>query len=546
MQKASVDIKMLPQSSLGRTSSHSKFFKIPQCLFSRITFVSCFVAVTFLVCLTQEFTYILNYHSYVTTDTLENLKHSFSGNFTKSANKIPTMTSVPRSTGSSIFYSDQSEYSFDDWRKVTNDIYVYSAYWDGRLSNKSLVRIIAGVKIPNVNLRNLKCLMSFNSSIKSHEEITATHDFFLDDHNKSSRAAFIMCSMQGDIPPSLVALVSGQWNESWHEQPRWLKVHRLNNSNIQFDVGVCVRPMFNYSDTFRIVEFVAFYEALGVERFIFYKYDALPEVNEVIEYLQSNNYSIDWYPWNLPSDIGDMWALGQVANMNDCIYRHMGIGSYIAVVDFDEFITPRHSMTIPELLIAQDLPWKNSGSFVMRSCVFCLEYEMDSLPESIPKFITQTHIRRENKVWPFHHRSKYIVKPNLIISIGIHYVKEHMPEVSECLVKPSQVLVHHYRAELCGNKGRDLPNGEIDSVSRNSKVLVSSLEALQTQSVFLSNQIKRSDKTSPGAGGSSVSTFKSQSFPASGNDGERSSRGKSAASLKARSRDYSPTGNIGD
>lgn len=435
-----------------------------QCLCSRITFISCIVAVTFLICLTQEFTYILNYHSYA-TKTLDIPERSFDGSFNKNDNKFPMGTVVPSSTNSSIFHNDQSEYSVaGDWRKVNMDIFVYSAYWDGRLRNKSLVRIIAGVKIPNIHLGHLKCLMFFSSPATSFEEIPATHDFFFDDHNRSSRAAFIMCSTRNDVSPISVALVSDQWNDTWKEKPLWLEVHRFNDSKVHFEVGVCVRPMFNYSDTFRIVEFVAYYEALGVERFIFYKYDAVPEVNEIIDRLQSSNYSIDWYPWSLPPDLDDMWALGQVANMNDCIYRHMGAASYIVMVDFDEFVTPRHHMTIPELMNSQDLPWKNSGSFVMRSCVFCLEYETDSLPEPIPEFVTQTRIRRENKVWPFHHRSKFIVKPDRIISVGIHYVKEHMPQVSECLVKPSQVLVHHYRADLCGR--RDLPDGEIDSVSR--------------------------------------------------------------------------------
>lgn len=356
--------------------------------------------------------------------------------------------------------------STDDWRKVTNDIYVYSAYCDRRIKNNSLVRIIAGVKIPNTNLNNLKCLMSNDSSLALYEEITAMHDFFLDDHNKFSRAAFIMCSLQEGILPNFVALVPSQWNETWSYQPIWLSVHRLDNSEEHFDIGVCVRSMFNYSDTFRIVEFVAYYEALGADRFIFYNYDAFPEVNRIIGHLQDSNYSVDWYPWNLPPDLDDMWALGQVANINDCIYRFMNTASYIAVVDLDEFITPRHVMTIPELMSIHDVAWKNSGSFLMRSCVFCLEYEPDNLPDFIPKFVTQTCIRRENKVWPFHHRSKYIVKPNLIISAGIHYVKEHMPKVTECLVKPSQVLVHHYRAKLCGHEGRYLPIGETDSVSR--------------------------------------------------------------------------------
>ncbi|KFM60299.1 hypothetical protein X975_10077, partial [Stegodyphus mimosarum] len=171
-------------------------------------------------------------------------------------------------------------------------------------------------------------------------------------------------------------------------------------------------------------------------------------------------------PWSLPQELSSMWALGQMASINDCIYRQMHSLAYVVVVDFDEFITPRHAITLQQLLSSHDIPEKKSASFVFRSCVFCTEYERDIFPDEIPPFITQTSIRRESTIYPFLVRTKYVVKPRRMVTSGVHHVWELIPGWEERLVPASHVLVHHYRAQLCTEGKKKLKKGEVDVMAR--------------------------------------------------------------------------------
>ncbi|GIY07815.1 glycosyltransferase family 92 protein [Caerostris extrusa] len=77
---------------------------------------------------------------------------------------------------------------------------------------------------------------------------------------------YIICATTPTQPPSKVTLVPLEWNSAWGLELTWLKVHQLQWKESS-GIRVCVRPLFNYTDIFRIVEFIAYYEALGVTHF---------------------------------------------------------------------------------------------------------------------------------------------------------------------------------------------------------------------------------------------------------------------------------------
>ncbi|GIY07816.1 glycosyltransferase family 92 protein [Caerostris extrusa] len=161
-----------------------------------------------------------------------------------------------------------------------------------------------------------------------------------------------------------------------------------------------------------------------------------------------------------------MWSLGQIAGINDCIYRHMSSNSYVTIVDLDEFITPRHVMTIQELMLVHERRGRMIGSFVFRSCVFCLEYKQDIFPHYIPHFITQTCVRRENWIYPFLIRTKYIVKPSRVIMAGVHHVWNlclvQRGETSSCKSSPGSSL----QKSSVSWEQKDGGKSEVDPMSR--------------------------------------------------------------------------------
>lgn len=426
--------------TLSIRTCFSSLQNLQACIISRLTFVSFIVVLTFTVCIIHEFTFILNYNvSRTTSDNSIYLKR--------------------------ISLSGKQNHSREDWRKVTDNVYIYSAYWDTRLPNESFVRIIGGLQLSGNDLNLTKCLLKINNS-STIFEVPIDYEILIEHHNKPSRAVYIKCLLPDSDLPTFAAVVPMGWNDSWANKPPWLAVQKLQDDISSPNIGVCVRPMFNFSDIFRISEFIAYYEALGVSHFTFYNYDASEEVIQYLNELTLEGYSIDILPWTLPQSLNSMWALGQIASINDCMYRNMKEIMYVAVVDLDEFITPRHVMTLHELLLKQDVPSKSAASFVLRSCVFCAEYKPDVLPSVILPFKTQTNIRREKSIYPFLIRSKYIAKPYFIEVAGVHCIWRIIPGWEERFVPASQAIVHHYREKLCIGKNKTLEEGEIDVKSR--------------------------------------------------------------------------------
>ncbi|XP_054706714.1 beta-1,4-galactosyltransferase galt-1-like [Uloborus diversus] len=346
------------------------------------------------------------------------------------------------------------------------DIYMYSAFWDNRSTNASFVRVIGAASDIERKVNILKCLLKFDKNERTYHEVPVSFDIIIEHHNKLFKVVYLKCIPELELAPRFVSIVPHAQNITTNGI-KWIQVHAIKSEIKAKRIGLCVRPMFNYTDVFRITEFIAYYEALGVDHFAFYNYDSSTDIQKMINLAQKNNYSIDWLPWNLPIRHSKIWALGQLGSINDCFYRYMSVLSHIVVVDLDEFITPRKVNNIQELLASHDIPEKNTSSFVIRSTVFCSEYEKDTFEGYIPPFVTQTSTRREKYVYPFLVRTKYIAKPHRVVVAGVHQVWEFLPGYEERFVPVSHAMVHHYRADLCvGERQQFLDAGVIDVMSR--------------------------------------------------------------------------------
>ena len=70
-----------------------------------------------------------------------------------------------------------------------------------------------------------------------------------------------------------------------------------------------------------------------------------------LESLHYTKPTIEILPWNLRMrSQKEIRTEGLFAALNDCLYRNMYRFKYLALVDLDEFIVPRHNDTLKELL----------------------------------------------------------------------------------------------------------------------------------------------------------------------------------------------------
>lgn len=151
-------------------------------------------------------------------------------------------------------------------------------------------------------------------------------------------------------------------------------------------IAVCVKPFhFSYDQALYLMEYLEFYALLGVSHFTFYNHTLGPRASCVLDSYQrglvpgnltafdleplqpvevANNATprvlkslhyqrptVSILPWNLRMrSQKEIRTEGLFAALNDCLYRTMYRYKYLALVDLDEFIVPRYTDTLNELL----------------------------------------------------------------------------------------------------------------------------------------------------------------------------------------------------
>ncbi|KAG1668442.1 hypothetical protein GQR58_017864 [Nymphon striatum] len=174
----------------------------------------------------------------------------------------------------------------DDWIHTGNEVYLYSAHWDNRsdIAMGTSVRVmgIVPVSIIEINV-GITCLLWYKNKTKAIK-ITADIEFLQEHHEKPSRAVFIICPSPNEQfqPPYAVSLqLASQEKRLAVGLPNPLPVRMILNhsGNITDKIAVCVKPVRKIiSSTLTVAEFIAFYRAVGVTKFVFFSTGLTAEV----------------------------------------------------------------------------------------------------------------------------------------------------------------------------------------------------------------------------------------------------------------------------
>ncbi|KAH8377931.1 hypothetical protein KR093_008021 [Drosophila rubida] len=267
-------------------------------------------------------------------------------------------------------------------------------------------------------------------------------------------------------------------------------------------IAVCVKPFhFSYDQALYLMEYLEFYALLGVSHFTFYNHTLGPRASCVLQSYQrgqvpgnltafdleplqpveaANNATprvlkslhyqrptVSILPWNLRMrSQKEIRTEGLFAALNDCLYRTMYRYKYLALVDLDEFIVPRYTDTLNELLssLNQRFRNRNTGAYSFQNAFYYLQFADDPLASSgLPggndqlgsvraSLVTQRKTRRRYKLHPQKQRSKYICKPEAVVEAGNHFVWEFSPGMGSLNVPPKEAILQHYRVcEFGGN-----------------------------------------------------------------------------------------------
>ncbi|XP_034941588.1 uncharacterized protein [Chelonus insularis] len=424
----------------------------------------------------------------------------------KAIESIPSdprsLSSLPPSVELKLPALDQNLPMTDaEWLPVTNTRYkffVYSAYYDdrvisgrgifnsnsgqisfkqkGKSSNKSpgLIRIIGATKTKTPD--GVWCRLWYRvernaTNITASVTVAAKIKVIRENWSLKYSACFVICPLppvppiespdpKATLTPEAVSVVA---------KLRTLPTNRIFIQNRPKDrptsrgkLAICVKPLhYDYNRVLQLIEFIELHRLLGVSHFTLYNDTVGTEAGCALKYYE-NQGIVSFLPWHRLDMISqrEIRTENLFAALNDCLYRSMYKYEYIALLDLDEFIIPRHNDTIPQLIrwISSKVNPKTSSAFSFQNAFFYLQWADDpwitvSKTPTEAGLITLRKTRRKSKLHPHKQRSKYICKPRDIVEAGNHFVWEFLAGHGTLNVPADAAILHHYR--VCEFGGDD-------------------------------------------------------------------------------------------
>ncbi|CAN8022078.1 unnamed protein product, partial [Ixodes persulcatus] len=343
----------------------------------------------------------------------------------------------------------------DAWTEVLPDVFVYSAFLEKGEIGTWQIRLISVVRSNLTVIRqtpqDIKCWVNARTAVYREK---VEYKYIPESHGLAYAAVLFTCPV--NLPSQVrhnttlrVALRS-HWNAT---KPKWVKAHKTRTKSPKL-CSVCVKPTFaKFNELSLMTEFIGYYTSMGVARFDFYISGLSKGAEVLLSRLKNHSGDlIQLHKWNLSFKTFDIWQNGQLAAIQDCIYRSRSLSEYVIIVDFDEFLVPKKKHTILEALrsIETEIGKIYLGSMVIQNLFFCTEYPYNSAFLRLrPPLLTQIATAREKMPWNHRVRSKYITRPKATVVGGVHFVFEHVPGVRELRIPADEMALHHYRT-CCG------------------------------------------------------------------------------------------------
>lgn len=198
-------------------------------------------------------------------------------------------------------------------------------------------------------------------------------------------------------------------------------------------MGVCVKPFHNlFNRALWLTEFIEMYRLQGAKHFIFYNHTVGPDVQSLLIHYQ-NLGLVTVLNWNLPLvSKKDIRTEAIFTAINDCNLRAIGKFHYLAIVDTDEYILPYKTNNLTSLVDSKLLASPHSGYFLFQNVFHYLYWENSTAAlkekwprknvDKLPYLLTQTKLRRTKTPHKHGTRSKYITRPEKVITVGNHVV----------------------------------------------------------------------------------------------------------------------------
>lgn len=253
--------------------------------------------------------------------------------------------------------------------------YLVSSYVEHRRSD-SQIRTIAIVKrTENVQY---SCMFCCNEALR---DSTAECDIHSDHFGFAFGTADILCSVPKNCSsPSHIAIYKGPLGD---QKPSFLPIQnqQVSNKPFPYQFTVCISVMYEYTNVLQLVQTLEMFKLLGAQHVAIYKSSCNADTQKVLDYYVKAGL-VEIIPWPITQYIkvsrgwqptvspGDLHYFGQIAALNDCVYRFMYKTQYVVLQDLDEVIVPVTVDSWTELLPMLERKYGSFVSFEFENHVF--------------------------------------------------------------------------------------------------------------------------------------------------------------------------------
>ncbi|GAA6085786.1 uncharacterized protein LOC113634363 isoform X2 [Tachysurus ichikawai] len=343
--------------------------------------------------------------------------------------------------------------------KVTNlKTYMVGSYVEHRDKVKMIRTIAIVLRSENAEYQ---CMLCCNGTEVS---ASATLNIHSDHFDFEYGTADIMCQIPEECPtPEHVAITSksSKENVSLQDIHAFQPVRNQQKQEVfRYEFTVCISTMFDYENVLLLVQAMEMFKILGVQKVAIYKTNCSLVTQKVLDYYISQDF-VELIPWSVSSyinvsrgwqkwkSLGELHYFGQIAALNDCLYRYMYKSHYVALQDLDEFILPLNLNNWTELLPELERKHGQEVGFCFENNMFPFylkdpksEYSPDSW-KKVPGENILEYVYRLSNDPSIYSNFKVIVNPRLVFETSVHGFLRSVKGIQR--VNPEVARMYHIK-----------------------------------------------------------------------------------------------------
>ncbi|XP_075041911.1 glycosyltransferase family 92 protein ZK381.2-like isoform X2 [Mixophyes fleayi] len=349
---------------------------------------------------------------------------------------------------------NSSETSYDTITPLRgNRTFIIAPYYDNR--EGKTIRVLGFV---HTKVKKLYC--HFYGTVDMCRHISEAK---LDMHSDRFGFPFgltdIICEEPPNCRPTYVCLDESPVENI--EKLTRFKIQNREHGEFTANFTVCISTLYgNYNNTLQFIQTIEMYKLLGAQKVIIYLQNCSHQVKQVLEYY-SKEGTIEVIPWPIQKYMraSEKWYYekndkeigyyGQIASLNDCLYRNMYRSKFVLLNDIDEIILPFQHQTWDSMMESLKQQNPEVGIFLFESYAFPQtvithgNFSGVSSWKEVPGFDLLQHANREPARPHVFNGRKMIVDPRTVIQTSVHSVLKSV--AGSVNVPVETALVHHCR-----------------------------------------------------------------------------------------------------